>query len=380
MQTPVTAEEDTNTKTAQLVRLMTEIGPDIPEISRRLGQFKESVRYRYKAKLLDRGFAIQAIVDHEKLGLKRMVALIDFAPQFTAYGESILTAMNELAYVVAFHQTLPDGSFLVNASVPEEYMRDFGEFMRVLAEKGLFVLRWISTFDWFRNVPMRPDSYDFDTGMWDYDWSGAGAVKANDAAYAPSERGEFDRTDLLLCKEFQTDATRTLVEIASKLQINYKKLAWHYNTHVLNKGLVKGYRLNWMGTRYDVRTEKALHRQHRYVLFSVMAKNLDYLRRAELMSRIDGLPFIWAEASGPTDYYAELFLPVDTVNEGLQFLQTALAPGKGDLWYSVLDQSKALSFTFSYQLYDSLKKGWTFDKVSLLAKFEKLLLEIEKAG
>jgi len=40
------SKKDVNTRTAQLVQLLTEIGPDIPEIARRLGQFKESVRYR----------------------------------------------------------------------------------------------------------------------------------------------------------------------------------------------------------------------------------------------------------------------------------------------------------------------------------------------
>ena len=37
---------DVNTKTAQLVQLLVEIGPEIPEIARKLGQYKESVRYR----------------------------------------------------------------------------------------------------------------------------------------------------------------------------------------------------------------------------------------------------------------------------------------------------------------------------------------------
>ena len=37
-------KRDVAVRTAQLVQLLSEIGPDIPEISRRLGQFKESVR------------------------------------------------------------------------------------------------------------------------------------------------------------------------------------------------------------------------------------------------------------------------------------------------------------------------------------------------
>src|SRR3989442_6905891 len=76
------SKKDVNTRTAQLVQLLTEIGPDIPEISRRLGQFKESVRYRYKEKIVNRGFAVQAAVDHEKFGLRRVIFVVDFAPQY----------------------------------------------------------------------------------------------------------------------------------------------------------------------------------------------------------------------------------------------------------------------------------------------------------
>ena len=37
--------------------MITEMGPNISEIARRLGQFKESVRYRYKEKLLNKVLA-----------------------------------------------------------------------------------------------------------------------------------------------------------------------------------------------------------------------------------------------------------------------------------------------------------------------------------
>lgn len=380
LQRPARAEEDVNTRTAQLVKLISEIGPDIPEISRRLGQFKESVRYRYKTKLLDRGFAIQAMVDHEKIGMKRVVAIVDFSPEYRPYAESIITAMNELAYVVFFAQTLPEGLFVINASVPSEFVREFEDFLASLGRLGLFTIEKISEFEWFRNVPMKAEFYDFDSGLWDFDWSNLSSQASADASYAPGTKSKFDVTDLLLMKELQIDATRSMVEIASKLRINYKKLAWHYSTHVVARRLIKGYRLNWMGTRYDFKIERALHRQHRYILVALLATALTDNQRMEFMSRIHRLPFLWLEACGRSNYYAQLFLPVDVVNEALQFLQvTFLGLGK-NLWYSTLDQAKALSYTFSYQLFDSENKVWKFEKNSLLNRFENLMLEIRKAG
>lgn len=370
---------DTNTKIAQMVELIGEIGPDVPEISRRLGQFKESVRYRYKTQLLGRGFAIQAMVDHEKLGLRRVVAVLDFAPETKQYAESILTAMSEIAYVVFFAQTLPQGDYLVQASVPEEFLRDFEEFIRGLAAKGVFRISNFTNLDWYRNIPMRAESYNFDSGLWEYDWANAPALVPADAAYLPSQKSTYDELDLLLLKELQVDATRSLVDISAALKVNYKKLVWHYQTHVLRNSLIKGYRLNWMGTRYDFKAEKALHRQHRYMLMSLMGNDLSQQQKMELATKIHKLPFLWAEAVSEKSYYAELFLPVDAINEALQYLYGAVSVARENLWFSFLDQSKALSFTFSYRMFDAEKRAWNFDKTALLSKFDNLLLEIGRA-
>ena len=99
-------ESSVNARTVALVKVLTELGPEIPEIARRLGQFKESVRYRYKEKILSKGYAVQAAVDHERLGLRRMMLIADFAPTYRNYAPAILTEMSEVCYVVGFAKTL----------------------------------------------------------------------------------------------------------------------------------------------------------------------------------------------------------------------------------------------------------------------------------
>lgn len=224
---PNGAKGDTNTKTVQMVRLISEIGPDVPEISRRLGQFKESVRYRYKERLLARGFAVQAIVDHEKLGLRRVVVVADFADEFIPYVREIALAMNQLTYVVLYAKTIPDGRFILHASVPEEYVGAFANIVSSLKKKGILKDFEMFTFLWFRNIPMRADSYDFNTGRWDFDWSATAQMRREAAGYLPSRKEKYDYTDLLILKELHIDATRSMTGIASKLKINYKKLMWH---------------------------------------------------------------------------------------------------------------------------------------------------------
>jgi hypothetical protein len=374
-----TTSGDINTRTAQLVQLISEIGPDIPEISRRLGQFKESVRYRYKEKILGRGFSVQASVDHEKLGLRRVLMILDFAPEYKTYANTILTAMNELCYVVSFEKKMFRGDYFVEASVPNELVQPFKEFMEKLHERGLFSALQVDTFDWFRTMPMRTEFYDFDSGRWDFDWSSP-LTQSGDASYSPSEKMKFDVEDILILKELQIDATRSFVEIAEKLKMNYKKLAWHYNAHVIQRKMINGYYLRWMGTNYSTVLEKALHRKHRYHQLAILAKNLTEVERMNLMGKLHMVPFLWNEMVGEEQYCAQFFFPTEYITEAYQFLTGATSVIRDKVHVMPLDQTEALSFTFSYQLYDSMERKWVFEEQELLGKFETLFAKIKELG
>jgi hypothetical protein len=377
LQQSVSASEDTNARTAQLVRLISEVGPDVPEISRRLGQFNESVRYRYKEKLLNKGFAIQAAIAYEKLGFKRVMFVCDFQSEYRLYANAILSAMNEMCYVVYFAKSIPDGFYLVDAAIPGEFIKPFARFVSDLKSKGLFAFVDIMTFEWVRNPPMRSEFYDFNVGRWDFDWVNMSPFPKDNVSGMPQPKEEFDMVDLLILKELQIDATKSLKEMATRLRINYKKLVWHYSKHVLDRQLVRSYRLNWMGTRYDYELEKALHRKHRYLSLVLIVKNTTDYERMELMSKLDPLPFLWFEAAGK-NYYANFAFPIDQVTEALVYLESCLQSVRDRTEYYVLDSANALTFTFAYQLYDQEKKRWIFNPRELLLRFDNLLMRIKE--
>jgi hypothetical protein len=372
-------KNDTNARTAQLVQLISEIGPDIPEISRRLGQFKESVRYRYKQKILKRGLAVQAAVDSEKLGLRHVEMVVDFSKEFKVYAQSILAAMSDICYVTSFEKLFPKGQYFVGADVPEEFVGPFVDFVDGLRRKGLLATTEFHVFDWFRRIPMRAQSYDFDAGRWDFDWTAREKVDLELASYAPSQKTRFDYFDLLLLKELHFDASRSLVEISRKLNENYKALAWHYKTHVIGRELVKCYTIRWPGTKYDSKIDRALHRQHRYFWVNVVVRDLNKVERMELAAKANSLPFLWAEALGK-DYFAQFAFPVDFFTEAMQYLEEILAPVSDRAELYMVDQTNALAFTMSYRLYDQQSRRWTFDQPSLEARFDELMLKIREKG
>ena len=371
------SKRDTNLKTAQMVQEISEIGPDIPEIARKLGQYKESVRYRYKEKILSRKMAVQAAIDYEKLGMRRVIFIVDFREEYEQYAPTILTAMSELCYVTGFDRTLPEGSYVINASVPDQFVDQYVGFVKELESKGLFRCSKILTFEWFRVVPMQAKFYDFDTGRWDFDWSAPS--KPGVWRYLPSKRDSFDYTDLLILKELRVDASRSMIEISKKLGIEYKKLMWHYNTHVVGRKLLRGYTLNWMGTSYDFKIEKALHRQHRYFAVDLLVENLTELERMELMAKTNTLPFLWSELVGES-YWAQFAFPVDNIIEAYQYIANVIKPFKSRAKLFVADQLNALSFTVSYRLFDERTKEWKFERQELITRFEDLLLRIGQSS
>ncbi|MDA4124322.1 MAG: hypothetical protein OK438_02545 [Thaumarchaeota archaeon] len=374
--TPIDAESsNVNLRTVQLVKLLTEVGPDVPEISRRLGQFKESVRYRYKEKIINKGFAVQAAVDNERLGLKRLLVVLEFAEEYKAYAQAILASMNELCYLISFSKVLVAGNYVVNFAVPEGFVDEVKWFLSEMKENGMFSRLEILDFEWIRNVPMKAEHYDFDSGRWDFDWSDSSARDYDAASYAPSHPAKFDFVDLLLIKELQMDANKSLKVISDNLGVNYKKLAWHFTTHVKSRKLLRGYTVNWMGTRYDYAIEKALHRKHRYLGIGLIVRNVNAAETMSIREKVDRLPYLWAEAAG-RNYYAEFAFPVDFVVDGLEFLGDVVANVKDRAQVLTIDQTDAARFTIPYKLFDPTRKRWVFDGQGLITRFEGLLMEI----
>jgi hypothetical protein len=357
-----------------MVKLITQYGPQINRIARELGVHKETVRYWYKG-LLKKGYTIQAVPNHEVLGLRRIVALAEFSDEFRAYADAILMAMNELCFLTSFAKTLPDDLVSIHANVPQEYVGDWIRFMSSLRERGLFSSIQMFPFEWGRVVPMRSELYDFENDSWQYDWSSKPKMDSSPSDFVPATRGKFDSTDLHLVKQLQIDPNVALLEVGDKIQMNYKTLTWHYRKHVVGNRLVKGYSMNWTGTRYEPRLEKAMHRRHKYMWIELLVSSVTESERMVLRAKTSKLPFVWFEAGGQ-NYFAQIAFPMETMNEALSFVKDLTSQVRHKATWHFMDQANALRFSITPTLYNQDAKRWEFDPVELLSRFDRLVLEI----
>ena len=116
------ATEPNHEKLAVMVQLITQRGLNINQISRTIGVYKETVRYWYRNLLKD-GFTVQAAPNYEKLGMKRVVMIVEPGEPFESHGDALMYALGELCYVVSFARDpsrwLLHGQCFGPAGVPE---------------------------------------------------------------------------------------------------------------------------------------------------------------------------------------------------------------------------------------------------------------------
>jgi len=365
-----------------LVRMtnhLMEFGPNVNEMARKVGQFNETVRYRYHKYIIEKEFAIQANLNYSRLGFTRLVLLVKLAPQFVPYATAVFMAMSDLCYLKGFQRLVFDGNYIIQVAVPTSLAGECIELYSTFQQMGLFAELEVNQYEEMRNAPMRPEYYDFETGSWSYDWPKLEVMGPN---LVPSEKSEvepYDRTDLLILKELDADARRTLVTIAKNVGVGYKMLHRHYADHVLERGLIKGYRILWQGSRYDFKREKAMTKKHRYIESAIFFKDATEGEKAELMSLLNSTPFLWSEASDP-GYYAEVYVPPNYYAEFIDYLGAFSRRADAQLRVLMVDQSNALRFTIAYKLFDWEAGKWRLNSADVITRFKNLIVNVRSGG
>jgi len=357
---------------APLVRLIEKEGPYINRIARTLGESKDSVRYRYRHAILKNGFRIQAKPNYERLGMKRLILLGDLGDEWRANEARLSTFLNENCYFVNFNRTLLDSRVLANVSIPPRFVDQFTRLLSELASRNVLHVEDTYSFDSFRNPPMRAEYYDFDRDRWDFDW-GSHADTALEGAERPDpEQASFSYEDLLIIKELQIDATRSLTEIARKLKLEYKRVLRRFQ-HIEAEGLIRGYRVIWSKDAVDLKRNLIPTPKHRYLPIFFLVRNTTTAEAGRLMAASARFPYLSAEAIGK-DYFAQAFIPREQITEGLKYVTDLAEQTKERTEFGFVDFEHSRVFTIPYQMFDQDARQWTFNPQGVLEGLEQMKL------
>jgi len=366
-----------NRELVQMAHSLAEVGPNVNEIARQTGQYKETVRYRYHRFFLDKGITVQAAPSYPRLGFKRLIVVAKLARSCEANAKSIFTALRETCYLHSFTRVMLSGEYIIHVAVPLELAERCASVYRALHESGLFEELEILEFERMRNPPMKPEFFDFIRGTWSFDWSSARAKGTKLPLSVRPKVEKYDRVDLLILKELDIDASRTLVKMVENVNVSLKALEFHQQSHVKSRGLIKGYRLVWQGTKYDREQKRAVSRKDSIELTILL---MDGTREelAELMLLLNSTPFLWSEAYGGA-YSAEVFLPNSAAYIGfLEFIDEFANKVGKKLRVFIMDQSHALRFVVPYNLFDGVSRKWLLNEQAVLNALGSLAPVVRK--
>ncbi|MFQ5712383.1 MAG: hypothetical protein ACE5GD_11495, partial [Candidatus Geothermarchaeales archaeon] len=102
-----TTREETIRKIFKVIR---EEGPrNYSLISKLLKMQAQTVRYKIKKQILERGFWIQVEADYYKLGLMRLWAFLDFHPRYEDDAPNLLELLSKRGYLTYYGLITPQG-------------------------------------------------------------------------------------------------------------------------------------------------------------------------------------------------------------------------------------------------------------------------------
>jgi len=234
-------------------------------------------------------------------------------------------------------------------------------------------------FEHMRNTPMKPEFFDFVKGTWSFDWDSAREKGVKLPLSAKPKVEKYDRVDLLVLKELDIDAGRTLVKMVENVKVSLNALEFHYRDHVKARGLIKGYRLVWQGTKYDGEQRTVVSRKDLYIELTILLKDGTREEVAELMLLLNRTPFLWSEAYGAT-YCAEVFLPNYAYVRFLEYLDDFANRAGEKLRVFMMDQSHALRFVVQYDLFDNGSRKWLLDERTVLKTLGRLAPAVGRAA
>jgi DNA-binding Lrp family transcriptional regulator len=364
-------------ETARIVQLLLQFGPNMEEIARATGIFRETVRYRCKKRILGRGLTVHAVLDYERLGMSKMLVIARLNDELEPCSEAIMREMNKLCYLTGYWFVVPTGEYLLDLTIPNSLLAEVDDLFKRLEDLKVFTSLTLFHFRGARNPPMMTHYFDFDTGTWTYDWSTKMPRNIRIPGYRAVHLANYDYFDLVMLKELTADATRSQIKISDEFGVKTKTLGWHYCNHVQRNNLIKSYRVSWMGDRRAAEEEEEGRMEipeHRYIQSCLLIKDASEGEMLEISTMLNQIPFLWEEAFGD-HYYASLFIPANHYAEFLSYLLKFMKCVADRARLFTIEQRKSVSLPLPYHLYHRQKRTWQLDKEGVLAKMKNTFLK-----
>jgi len=216
-------------------RLGNKINVPIPTVRDRIKELKSRFSLYLRAK-----------VYHTFIGLKKAFIFARATPGYERLLWESLKANDYWLYLATRYDTAE--SYYGIYGIPIDHIDEFEQFLKEI--KKLKIAQDIDLF-WstsIHTVNLADNWYDHDSEQWVFEWDkwmkdieSQGTSLPYTLMEPQSYPQKADRIDIIILKELQKNAECELCNVAKLLDVSPKTVQYHFQNHVIGKGLIEGY-------------------------------------------------------------------------------------------------------------------------------------------
>ncbi|MEM0382659.1 MAG: hypothetical protein QW580_08410, partial [Nitrososphaerota archaeon] len=223
-------------------------------ISMLTGIPRETVRYKVKKQLKNLGFTIQMIPNVYRMGLTRLCARLTFTKDGLKIARNILEELGRNSYLSYYGKIAFSNDYLVLINPPLRWAGTFSDLFNNLQDEGIVERFEISEIKEVGYPHVSYRLFDFEKGTWkigeEDDATSEGIVTIQKASSEETTNYLVDSMDLAIITELLGDAFKPLTRVSPMIGHDPRLLRYHFQEHVVRKGLIAGYVLNWLPSGY----------------------------------------------------------------------------------------------------------------------------------
>lgn len=357
----------------KILECLDKYGPrNLRLIAKHLGISRDTIDYRLERMATFFSLHPIANANASKIGMKTAFLFVNSSPRFK---ETLIECVKANDYWRYLSQIYGNKEgILAFYNIPLEHVRNFKEFVYIL--KSLkFVknsqLLWIAGFPAI-NPTMK--WFDPDSGRWILKWKEwineleQLEPEMPSALMEPVDYSiEADYTDMFILSRLEINGRVSLKEIAQKLGLTSAAVSYHYNKHILKRGLIK---------KWSIAIRRFEADCDRFFFFFRFNSQEEMARFA---LSVQDKPFVYGmgKICGENSLIIHLGLPPREFKMFLQSLSYLIKKGFLQSYdYLLEDYTTALGRTIPYRYFQNGE--WKYNHKGHIRELMKISREVQK--
>ena len=348
-------------------------GPrNITRLAREIDLPAPTVRDRLKSLRSHFSLLVQAKVYHTFIGLKKAFVLARATPGNERLLWESMNANPYWLYLTARYDS-PESFYGIYA-VPVEHA---GEFEQFVMQMGKLKIAQDAELFWstcIHDVDLTGNWYDPEAKRWVFKWNewvedieSQGTSLPYTLIEPESYQQRADEIDIIILKELHKNAECKLTHIAKLIGASPQIVRYHFESHVIRKGLIEGY--SAFLPHFETVSESYCFRFH----FP------DKENMAKFARSFEGKPFVRSVGKifGDNALLVHLYLPREEFRGFTDSLSKLIRKGVVKSYdYVIEDLARKQGQTIPYKLFKN--RSWVYDHKEYIERLHQISAQIRK--